>query len=66
MTSFSASFIGNDSVDFRKHRELWVGKCAKVLEVGALAECWVDDGGVFFGRVEDDAVVMSPMVDVGL
>ena len=31
-----------------------------------LVECWVDDGDVFFGMVEDDAVVMSPMVDVGL
>ena len=45
---------------------MWVGNGAKVLEVGALAECWVYDGGMFLGRVEYDAVVVAPVVNGSL
>ena len=51
-----------DAVDFREHGEFWVGDGAEVFEVGALAECWVYDGCMFFGGVEDDAVVVAPVV----
>ena len=35
---------------------------AEVLEVGALAESWVYDGGMFFGGVEGHTVVVTPVV----
>ena len=41
---------------------MWVGNGAKVLEVVALAKGRVDDGCVFFGGVEDDSVVVAPVV----
>ena len=45
---------------------MWVGDGAEVLEVGALAVCGVYDGGVFFGRVKCNLVVVAPFVYGGL
>ena len=50
------------AVDFGEHGKLRVGDGAEVLEVGALAESWVYDGGMFFGGVEGHTVVVTPVV----
>ena len=46
--------------------KLWVGHDSEVFEVVSLAMCRVDDGRVLLGGVENDSVVMPPLVDGGL